>query len=164
MASSVFRLCVSSSPDPLKGEPRAGRTDRVPFANSRENCCPPGTLVNVPLTLDSDCDPNAADPVQRPLISRSFLTTLSRGSLAKQGDSNYTPPMIAAADIEQMTLTERIKAMELLWRSITAAPASVVSPAWHGEVLQQRRAKLESGKAEFLTLAQLKKRLGKRRR
>ncbi|MCL4788191.1 MAG: addiction module protein [Verrucomicrobia bacterium] len=72
--------------------------------------------------------------------------------------------MIAAADIEQMTLTERIKAMELLWRSITAEPASVVSPAWHGEVLQKRRAKIESGKAEFLTLAQLKKRLTKRRR
>ena len=72
--------------------------------------------------------------------------------------------MIAAADIEQMTLTERIKAMELLWRSITAEPAKVVSPAWHGEVLQKRRAKIESGEAEFLTLAQLKKRLTKRRR
>lgn len=72
--------------------------------------------------------------------------------------------MIAAADIEQMTPTERIKAMELLWRSITAEPASVVSPAWHGKVLQKRRAKIESGRAEFLTLAQLKKRLAKRRR
>jgi len=61
-----------------------------------------------------------------------------------------------------MTPTERIQAMELLWRSLTAEPASVVSPAWHGEVLQRRAAKIASGKAEFLTIDQLKKRLGKR--
>jgi hypothetical protein len=72
--------------------------------------------------------------------------------------------MISAVEIEQMTLAERMKAMELLWRSISSEPGSVVSPAWHGEVLQKRRAKIESGRAKFLTVAQLKKRLGKRRR
>ena len=72
--------------------------------------------------------------------------------------------MIAAAQIEQMSLVEPMEAMELLWRSLSAEPDRVVSPAWHGEVLDQRRAKIESGKAEFLTIAQLKKRLGKRRR
>jgi hypothetical protein len=72
--------------------------------------------------------------------------------------------MIAAAQIEQMTLAERMETMELLWRSISRSPGRVVSPAWHGEVLQERRAKIESGKAEFLTIAQLKKRLCKRRR
>jgi hypothetical protein len=72
--------------------------------------------------------------------------------------------MIAAAQIEQMSLAERMEAMELLWRSLSAEPDRVVSPTWHGEVLRQRRAKIESGKAEFLTIAQLKKRLGKRRR
>ena len=72
--------------------------------------------------------------------------------------------MIAAAQIEQMTFPERMEAMEMLWRSLSKEPGSVVSPAWHGEVLQKRRAKIESGKAEFLTVAQLKKRLAKRRR
>ena len=72
--------------------------------------------------------------------------------------------MIAAAQIEQMTLAERMEAMELLWRSISSQPGSVVSPAWHGEVLKKRRTNIESGKAEFLTVAQLKKRLGRRRR
>ncbi len=71
--------------------------------------------------------------------------------------------MIAPAEIEQMTLAERMEAMELLWRSISSKPGRVVSPAWHGEVLQKRRAKIEAVKAEFLTVAQLKKRLGKRR-
>ena len=72
--------------------------------------------------------------------------------------------MIEAAEIEQMTLAERMKAMELLWRSISSRQGSVASPAWHGEVLRKRLAKIESGKAEFLTVAQLKKRLAKRRR
>ncbi len=72
--------------------------------------------------------------------------------------------MIAAADIERMSLSERMEAMEILWRSISKEPGRVVSPAWHGEVLQRRRAKIESGNAKFLTVAQLKKRLGKRRR
>jgi hypothetical protein len=71
--------------------------------------------------------------------------------------------MIAAADIKQMTLAERMEAMELLWRSISSEPGTVASPVWHGEVLRRRRAKIEAGKAEFFTVAQLKKRLAKRR-
>ena len=72
--------------------------------------------------------------------------------------------MIEAAEIEQMSLAERMEAMELLWRSISSEPARVVSPAWHGKVLQKRLARIKAGKAEFLTIAQLKQRLAKRRR
>jgi hypothetical protein len=69
-----------------------------------------------------------------------------------------------AAEIKRMTLAERMETMELLWRAISSEPGRVVSPAWHGEILQKRRARIESGKAKFLTIAQLKRRLGKRRR
>ena len=62
-----------------------------------------------------------------------------------------------------MTFTERLRAMELLWRSISAAPAKLTSPAWHKTVLRQRLAKVEAGKAEFLTVAQLKHRLARRK-
>ena len=70
--------------------------------------------------------------------------------------------MIETAEIEQMSLAERLQAMELLWGSISRNPERVPSPAWHGGVLKKRLAKVEAGKGEFLTLAQLKKRLGKR--
>jgi putative addiction module component (TIGR02574 family) len=70
--------------------------------------------------------------------------------------------MIEALEIERMSLAERLQAMELLWRSMAAAPDKLESPGWHKKVLQQRLAKVESGKGEFLTLAQLKKRLAKR--
>jgi putative addiction module component (TIGR02574 family) len=70
--------------------------------------------------------------------------------------------MIEALEIERMSLAERLQAMELLWRSMAAAPDKLESPSWHKKVLQQRLAKVEAGKGEFLTLSQLKKRLAKR--
>ena len=67
--------------------------------------------------------------------------------------------MIQAADIEQMSLEERLQAMELLWASLTRAPDAVPSPDWHGEVLAERVAKIGRGEGEFLTIPQLKERL-----
>ena len=71
--------------------------------------------------------------------------------------------MIDVAEIEQMSRSERIRAMELLWRSMAQAPQTVPSPAWHKKVLDQRMAKVAEGQGEFLTLAQLKKRLAQRK-
>jgi len=70
--------------------------------------------------------------------------------------------MIEALEIERMTFAERLQAMELLWRSLSAEPDKLESPAWHKQILERRLAKVEAGKGEFLTLAKLKKRLAKR--
>lgn len=71
--------------------------------------------------------------------------------------------MIEALDIERMSLAERLKTMELLWRSMSAQPEKLQSPAWHKKILEKRLAKIEAGKGKFLTLTQLKKRLAKRK-
>jgi len=70
--------------------------------------------------------------------------------------------MIEASEIERMSFAERLKTMELLWRSMSERPEKLESPAWHKKILDRRLAKIETGKGEFLTLAQLKKRLAKR--
>ena len=70
--------------------------------------------------------------------------------------------MIGTLEIEQMSRTEKVQAMELLWRSMAAAPDKLESPGWHRKILARRLAKVEAGKGEFLTVAQLKKRLAKR--
>ena len=70
--------------------------------------------------------------------------------------------MTGTLEIERMSLAERLQTMELLWRSMAAAPDKVKSPDWHKKILAKRLAKIEAGKGEFLTLAQLKKRLAKR--
>ena len=67
--------------------------------------------------------------------------------------------MIQVADIERMSLEERLQAMELLWSSIARTPEAVDSPGWHEEVLDGRIAKVQRGEGEFLTVAQLKDRL-----
>jgi hypothetical protein len=69
--------------------------------------------------------------------------------------------MIQAADIEQMSLEERLEAMELLWASLALTPDAVPSPSWHGEVLAARLAKVGRGEGEFLTIPKLKQRLHK---
>jgi putative addiction module component (TIGR02574 family) len=74
----------------------------------------------------------------------------------------YFHIMIEALEIERMSLAERLKTMELLWRSMSAQPEKLQSPAWHKKILEKRVAKIEAGKGKFLTLAQLKKRLAKR--
>jgi putative addiction module component (TIGR02574 family) len=70
--------------------------------------------------------------------------------------------MIGTLEIEQMSRTEKVQAMELLWHSMAAAPDKLESPGWHKKILAKRLAKVEAGKGEFLTVAQLKKRLAKR--
>jgi hypothetical protein len=69
--------------------------------------------------------------------------------------------MIQAAEIEQMSLEERLQTLELLWASLARTPDAVPSPDWHGEVLAPRLAEVERGEGEFLTIAQLKQRLQK---
>jgi len=64
--------------------------------------------------------------------------------------------MIEPAQIEQMNIEERLRAMEMLWDSLGRQSEQVESPAWHGEVLAERRRRAESGESRFLTLEQLR--------
>lgn len=67
--------------------------------------------------------------------------------------------MIAESDIKGMSPAERLRAMELLWRSFAGANHEIPSPDWHGKVLSGRLAKVEAGEGSFLTIPQLKSRL-----
>ena len=49
--------------------------------------------------------------------------------------------------------------MEWLWASLSKRSEEIESPEWHGEVLAARKAKVDSGDAQFLSVAQLKERL-----
>lgn len=60
-------------------------------------------------------------------------------------------------DLEQMTVPERVHVMEQLWDSLLQDHAHLESPAWHRDVLEQRRQRIESGAARFLTIEELKK-------
>jgi hypothetical protein len=49
-----------------------------------------------------------------------------------------------------MTVPEKIRLMEALWRDISECDAFVDSPDWHAEVLADRVTRLESGQDKFI--------------
>ena len=62
-------------------------------------------------------------------------------------------------EVSRLSKAERLQAMEWLWASLSKEQQEIESPEWHGEVLAARKAKVDSGEAQFLSIAQLKKRL-----
>ena len=66
---------------------------------------------------------------------------------------------MSIAEIEKMTVRERLQTMELLWDSITHGSEDIEPPAWHGEILSERKKMIESGKADWLTMDELRKEL-----
>ena len=67
--------------------------------------------------------------------------------------------MIGASEIERMSVEERLQTIELLWDSISKLGDAVASPAWHGQVLAARRAKVDAGEGQFLSMDELRDRL-----
>jgi hypothetical protein len=55
-----------------------------------------------------------------------------------------------------MSVLERLETMEALWDSLTREPAGIKSPKWHEEILSDRKEKIGSGNADFLSLKELK--------
>jgi hypothetical protein len=49
-----------------------------------------------------------------------------------------------------MTVEDKLQAMEALWESLSADPATIESPAWHEEELRERERKIASGEAGFI--------------
>lgn len=64
-----------------------------------------------------------------------------------------------AADIERMSIEERLRTIELLWDSIPCKDDVLASPDWHRDILEARRADAEAGRGEFLTIPELRRRL-----
>jgi putative addiction module component (TIGR02574 family) len=59
-------------------------------------------------------------------------------------------------EIEKMSRAERLQVMEALWESLVEEEAHVESPEWHRDVLEERKRKIESGTAEFISLDKLR--------
>ncbi|MBE1302413.1 MAG: addiction module component CHP02574 family protein [Alteromonadaceae bacterium] len=61
------------------------------------------------------------------------------------------------SELVNLSLEERMTAMEALWDSMKHDLSNVDSPEWHGLVLSQREEKIASRKANFISLDELKK-------
>jgi putative addiction module component (TIGR02574 family) len=72
--------------------------------------------------------------------------------------SDYNAVMVGS-DIKTLSAVERLRAMELLWRSFAGSGHEIPSSEWHGDVLSSRLAKVEAGEGHFLTIEELESRL-----
>jgi hypothetical protein len=59
--------------------------------------------------------------------------------------------------LEQMSIEEKIRAMETIWDDLCKKADSISSPAWHKHVLDEREEQIKNGDAEFMDWDNVKK-------
>ena len=59
-------------------------------------------------------------------------------------------------NLGEMTIEEKLKAMEMLWDDICRSVPDFSSPSWHGNVLKEREQRIRDGKEKFLDWDQAK--------
>jgi len=70
--------------------------------------------------------------------------------------------MSVELQIEQMTIEEKLRAMEALWADLCRHEEHLPSPAWHEQVLHDREARVQSGEEKFVDWETAKKQLRSR--
>jgi hypothetical protein len=59
-------------------------------------------------------------------------------------------------EIKRMSRVERLQAMEALWDTLIEEESEIESPEWHRDILGERKKKIETGEAEFISLKKLR--------
>jgi hypothetical protein len=67
--------------------------------------------------------------------------------------------MDATLPLDKMTVVEKLRAMEALWVDLSRDESLIESPAWHGDVLRDREAKIKAGAENFMEWETAKKQL-----
>lgn len=62
----------------------------------------------------------------------------------------YTPRMPFHLPLKEMTLQEKFAAMESLWEDLARTSNAIESPAWHKDILDERRQRLAEGQSRFI--------------
>lgn len=67
--------------------------------------------------------------------------------------------MANAIDLESMTTLEKLQLLEAVWQDLSRTPEQVPSPAWHGDVLDERDRRLQRGESGLNDWAEAKQRI-----
>jgi hypothetical protein len=57
--------------------------------------------------------------------------------------------MSKSLPLEEMTLQEKLAAMESLWEDIASSTEPLQSPGWHKDILDERAKRIAAGDAHF---------------
>jgi hypothetical protein len=52
--------------------------------------------------------------------------------------------------LKEMTLQEKLAAMESLWDELARCPETVESPSWHKDILDERHQRVADAEAQFM--------------
>ncbi|MDH5219266.1 MAG: addiction module protein [Gammaproteobacteria bacterium] len=58
--------------------------------------------------------------------------------------------------IKKMSVIERLQTMEAIWDSLIHEDTEIASPAWHQDVLDERKKSIEDGSAKLISIDELK--------
>jgi len=67
--------------------------------------------------------------------------------------------MLATLPLKDMNLSEKFMAIEMIWDDISHNSPDFPSPNWHGDILKERDAKIESGEDKLIDWELAKKQL-----
>jgi hypothetical protein len=66
---------------------------------------------------------------------------------------------MSVLQIQQMTLSEKLRAMEALWEELCRHEEQVPVPQWHKDILDERERLVREGKAKFVDWETAKKQI-----
>lgn len=72
--------------------------------------------------------------------------------------------MSAVLNVAEMTLEEKLRAMEILWEDLSRREQDVPVPQWHKDLLDERERLVETGEAKFLDWEAAKARIASRKK
>ena len=61
--------------------------------------------------------------------------------------------------LESLSVAEKVRLLESVWQSLCKHSGDVQSPEWHREVLEERKRRLEDGRATVSSWIEAKARL-----
>ncbi len=67
---------------------------------------------------------------------------------------------MSISDIKKMPFVERVQLMEQIWDTLRDESEQRESPAWHEDILKERKEAFESGKVESYTIEEVRQKLG----
>ena len=69
---------------------------------------------------------------------------------------NYTLPL------REMSLSDKLQAMEAIWMDLSNQDSGYVPPQWHNEILKERQKRIDSGDISFTDWEVAKKEIRER--
>ena len=60
-------------------------------------------------------------------------------------------------EIKKLDAKDRIILINEIWETLISEKNEILSPSWHKDLLNERKEKIESNKAKFISLEELKK-------